>query len=153
MELHPQLEPLSGLLGTWVGPGHGAYPTIASFDYEEELRFDHIGKPFLVYSQRTRAADDGRPLHSETGYWRLTADGSLELLLAHTTGHSEVAVGTVDDGRIATRGALVGAPSAKEVTAIERHYVLTDDTLRCDLRMDAVGQGMTDHLRSELHRR
>jgi hypothetical protein len=133
--LHPDLQALAPLLGTWQGRGSGAYPTIEPFDYLEEVTFSHVGKPFLVYGQKTRAATDGKPLHAETGYLRLPRVGHVELVLAHPSGITEIEVGTyaVDGSRIEldmTAESIGLTPTAKEVTALARQFRSTATTCR-----------------------
>ena len=114
--LHSELQPLAGLLGTWRGEGAGRYPTISPFRYGEEVRFWHVGKPFLAYAQRTWSLDDGRPLHAESGYWRAKPGGEVELVLAHPTGIVEVQEGRLDGTRIELRSTtMAGTATAKQV--------------------------------------
>ena len=155
--LHPDVEVLSPLLGTWEGHGKGEYPTIDRFEYVESITFAHVGKPFLTYTQRTKAADDGRPLHSETGYLRAPGVDRVELVVAHPTGVTEIDEGSIeitDRGLILALGSttigLTG--SAKTVTAVERQIEVDGDTFRYRLAMAAVGQPMTHHLEAHLIR-
>ncbi|MDQ1370793.1 MAG: hypothetical protein QOF20_3146 [Acidimicrobiaceae bacterium] len=153
LALHPDARALEFLLGTWVGEGQGHYPTIATFGYREEARFWHVGKPFLAYSQRTWALDDGRPLHSETGYWRPKPDGVVELVIAIPTGHVEVDEGTLHGTTLVLSSRLVGATStAKTVTGVTRQLAVDGDVLRYVVSMAAVGEPLQEHLTAELRR-
>ena len=155
MSLHPSLEPLVLLVGSWRGAGKGEYPTIDSFDYTEEVTFTDVGKPFLVYTQRTWSPE-GRPLHVETGYLRVVKYEAVEFVLAQPTGQSELAEGGIDlheaGFTIDLRSRIMNAASAKQVDATERRIHLDGDTLTTSFAMAAVGVPMTHHLAATLTR-
>ncbi len=152
---------LAPLLGTWIGRGTGEYPTIEPFGYLEEVTFAHTGKPFLVYTQRTRS-EDGQPMHAECGYLRSPAAGRAELVIAQPTGVTEIDEGTISTGtgtdtgtalRIELRSTSIGLSStAKVVAAVHRSFHINGDELTYRLDMSAVGQPMSHHLAATLHR-
>lgn len=157
--LHPDLELLRGLVGTWRGPGAGEYPTIDPFEYQEEVTFGHVGKPFLAYGQKTRHASTDLPLHAETGYWRPVGDGGIEVVIVHPTGITEILLGQPEAGPepgdvvldlLST--SVTGTPTAKSVTEVHRRFELRGDELTYDVAMAAVGQPLTHHLHATLHR-
>jgi hypothetical protein len=151
--LHPSLEPVAWLLGTWTGEGEGFYPTIESFGYGEESRFWHSGKPLISYLQRTWSLDDGTPLHSEAGFWRPQEDRTIELVLAHGFGVAEVSEGRVEGRRIeVTSRALTRSSSANRVESVRRVVMLEGDDLTYDIAMAAAEQPLQGHLRAGLHR-
>jgi THAP4-like, heme-binding beta-barrel domain len=156
-DLHPDLEALTPLLGTWMGRGAGEYPTIQPFEYLEEAVFTHVGKPFLVYGQKTKTVADGKPLHAEVGYLRVPQSGHVELILAHPSGITEIEVGTyrasdkIIEIDLATTDIGL-SPTAKDVTALGRSFRIEGDELSYSLRMGAVGQPVQHHLAAVLHR-
>ncbi|MDT5109490.1 MAG: hypothetical protein QOK33_3511 [Mycobacterium sp.] len=156
-ELHPDIAVLAPLLGTWVGRGAGEYPTIEPFTYAEEVTFGHVGKPFLSYTQRTKALSDGRPLHGETGFLRVPSAGRVEWVLAHPTGVTELEEGllTVCAGVIEMElasSAIGRTASAKDISALSRSFRIEGDAMTYTVRMAAVGQPLQHHLAASLTR-
>ncbi len=145
------------MLGTWKGSGSGEYPTIDSFDYNEELIIGHVGKPFLSYQQKTKDAATGMPLHAETGYIRPVGREAIEFVIVQPSGIIEIDEGSVEGhdegGRIVVESTLVATTAtAKDVSGVRRRLEFEADELRYELDMAAVGQPMQFHLRATLAR-
>jgi hypothetical protein len=156
-QAHPTLAPLRFLIGRWEGAGVVGYPTISSAQFGQEISFSHNGKPYLIYSSRTWLLDDegriGRPLAVETGFWRPQQDGSLEVVLAHASGITEVYLGQVTGTKIEmATDAVVRSASALEVTAGRRLYGLIGVDLGYAYDMAAVGQPLQAHVSAQLKR-
>jgi uncharacterized protein YceH (UPF0502 family) len=154
VEIPVEVASLAAFVGTWTGAGEGHYPSIADFGYTERIELHTVpGKPRLVYRSLTRAADDGRALHDESGFFRVVGDGLVELVVAQGGGVIEAADGVVDgDEIVLTSTSVVGTPTAKEVTATERRYRVVGDTLTYEIAMAAVGLPLQPHLQATLHR-
>jgi hypothetical protein len=145
---------LAFLLGTWRGRGKGEYPTMDTFEYGEELTFDHVGDAFLTYVQRSWLLSDGSPLHFERGFLRPgTGAGDLELTLGHPLGLTEVSEGRLSDGVITLTTIDVGRTgTGMPLVGLVRRYRIDGDTMRYELDMATESTPMARHLTGELGR-
>lgn len=142
------------LVGTWRGRGHGEYPTIDAFDYDEEISFTAAaGKSFLAYRQLTWRAGTEDLLHTEAGYLRFPDNGSVEFVIAQPTGIAELLngrpIGTVLDLRAEP---VSLTPTAKAVHSVRRRFTLSGRTLAYEMWMAHGRTPETLHLTAELHR-
>jgi hypothetical protein len=161
-DLHPALLGLLPYIGVWRGRGRGGYPTIEDFDYAQEIRISHDGRPFLAYESRAwLIEEDGtpiRPSHREVGWWRpVMADGQatdeVEVLLVAPTGIMELYVGRVDGLKVElATDAVMRTVTAKEVTSGQRLYGIVEGALLYAQEMSAVGQPLVPHLSARLLR-
>ena len=155
--LHPDLMPLAWLVGSWRGKGRGEYPNVPSFQFAQEVSFNHDGRPFLNYFSRSWIIDENneiiRPAASEVGFWRMKENNVLEVILAHNTGIAEGWVGIVKGAKIQLEmDQGYSSPSAKIVTAGSRLYGLVEGELFTSYDMAADGQTLQAHLWSSLER-
>ena len=135
----------------WRGRGSGEYPTIEPFEYAQEIRISHDGRPFLAYESRawlvTPEGEPIRPGGREVGWWRpvVGEDGKptdeIEALFCTPTGIMELHLGRVTGVRLEmATDAVLRTSTAKEVTAGQRLYGIVDRDLLYAQDMAAVGQ-------------
>jgi hypothetical protein len=156
-ELPDLVRPFAFLLGTWRGEGVGGYPTISGgdFRYGQELTFHCPGKPLLAYTSRSWALDDERPLSLETGFWRPTGDGQIEVVLTLASGLVEVLYGGLVSGpagdHLEIESDLIGhTATAKQVDKDKRMYAVRAGKLMYAMEMAALGQPLQPHLSAAL---
>lgn len=161
-DLHPALLGLLPYIGVWRGRGRGGYPTIEDFDYAQEIRISHDGRPFLHYESRAWLLDAQsqpiRPAGREVGWWRPVFDGDrvtddLEALMMTPTGVMELYLGRTKGTQIElATDAVLRTATAKEVTGGHRLYGIVEGALLYAQELAAVGQSLQPHLSARLIR-
>ena len=152
-DLNPAVGSIAFLVGTWRGRGEGRYPTIADFSFEEELTVWHAGGGWLAHIQKTKALDDGRPLHSEMGYWRPKEGGVVELVVTHSFGVVEMALGRVRGTDLEFHStSFVETPTAKTIAGAVRRFTVAGASLTYEVDMEFGGHPMQHHLRATLQK-
>jgi hypothetical protein len=161
-DLHPALLGLLPYIGVWRGRGRGGYPTIEDFDYAQEIRISHDGRPFVHYESRAWLIDEEskpiRPAGREVGWWRpVLSDGratdELEAMMMNPTGIMELYLGKAIGTRIElVTDAVVRTATAKEVTAGHRLFGIVEGALLYAQEMAAVGHSLSPHLSARLIR-
>ncbi|MET8120276.1 FABP family protein [Micromonospora sp. NPDC005189] len=161
-KLHPALDGLLPYVGLWRGRGKGGFPTIEDFDYAQEIRISHDGRPFLHYESRAWILDEQskpvRPAGREVGWWRpVLVDGratdELEALLTTPTGIMELHLGKRTGTQVEFgTDAVVRTPTAKEVTGGHRLFGIVEGALLYAQEMAAMGHALSAHLSARLIR-
>lgn len=161
-KLHPALNRLLPYIGVWRGRGRGGYPTIDDFDYAQEIRISHDGRPFLKYESRSWLLDEQsrpiRPAAREIGWWRPVMKGDratdeIEALMISPTGIMELYLGKIKGVQVElVTDAVIRTSTAKEVTAGHRLFGIVQGALLYAHDMAAVGQRLAPHLSARLIR-
>lgn len=151
------MQQFAFLLGSWQGEGVGGYPTIegGDFRYGQEVTFACPGKPLITYTSRSWSLDDGRTLSLESGYWRPTGGGELEVVLSLGSGLVEILYGRLVSGpageHVEIESDLIGhTATAKQVDKDKRMYAVRGGKLMYAMEMAALGHALQPHLSAAL---
>jgi len=146
------LATLSSLVGTWRGKGTARLPSMEAADFAEEIRFLRRSPTSLDYWQRAVATGDGAMLHSESGIWRATAAGTLEITIA-LPGATEVSEGSVDGASIRLESTAIGlAATGAKLRQTIRRYDLTGGSLTYEISIATAEFALSAHISGELNR-
>jgi hypothetical protein len=161
-DLHPALLGLLPFIGLWRGRGTGGFPTVEDFNYAQEIRISHDGRPFLHYESRAWLLDDDsepvRQSGREIGWWRpVVVNGhptdEVEALMASPTGVMELYLGQAVGTRLElATDAVLRTATAKEVTAGHRLFGIVEGALLYAQEMAAEGHPLSPHLSARLTR-
>jgi hypothetical protein len=160
VELHPQCQPLAPLIGVWRGEGLAQYPSLlGEFPYGQQLVFAHDGRPFLFYEARSWLLSPSgqvlRPAAREVGWWRMTEDETIELVLTHMFGICEIWYGgaaTEASWELGTE-TVARTDTARDTTAAVRLYGLVDNEQLAYVEERALrGLPIQPHLSAQLQR-
>jgi len=160
--LHKALNGLLPYIGVWRGRGRGGYPTIEDFDYAQEIRISHDGRPFLFYESRAWLLDEeSRPIRQaarEVGWWRPVFDGDrvtdeIEALMISPTGIMELYLGKRTGTQVElVTDVVMRTSTAKEVSAGHRLFGIVEGALLYAHDLAAVGHSLSPHLSARLIR-
>lgn len=161
-EIDAQLQKLLCLLGTWIGKGKGEFPTIQSFEYQEELTFRHrAGTPYITYEQSTVLLNpDGstKPSHWEAGILRPNEDGIIVMSSVHDSTRTEVMHGEIDTsatlaGLLSIKFHSINLANDPRMVASQREFFVNGSELKYTMGMATQRTpNMTHHLSATLNR-
>ena len=135
--LHDACLSLLPLIGVWRGDGEAKHPSLEEpYWFRQQVTFAHDGRPFVFYESRAWKLDrEGgevvEPAFREVGWWRPQADDTIEVLLVHSSGVSEMFFGTPRNQTTweLSTDAVIRTPSAEDATAASRLYGVVEGAL------------------------
>jgi hypothetical protein len=163
-DLHPALLGLLPFVGLWRGRGQGGFPADDDYNFGQEVRISHDGRPFLRFESRSWLLDeDSKPAGEwiiESGWWRpvLTGDGratdEMEATMISPDGVAELYLGkTIGPTRLEIEAdAIAYTPSGLHVTAGQRLFGVVDGALLYAHEQAVEDSGLRPHMSARLLR-
>ncbi|GLY08002.1 MULTISPECIES: FABP family protein [Actinoplanes] len=162
-DLNPELLGLLPFVGLWRGRGQGGFPAEEDYNFAQEIRISHDGRPFLRYESRAWLLDDeskptGMAL-TESGFWRpVLVDGrpgdEMEATMIRPDGVAEIYLGkTVSATRLEMEAdAVAYTPSGLPVTGGQRLFGIVDGALLYAQEIAVGNSGLRPHMSARLPR-
>ncbi|GAA0483076.1 UPF0678 fatty acid-binding protein-like protein [Paractinoplanes deccanensis] len=162
-DLHPALLGLLPFVGLWRGRGQGGFPEEKDYDFAQEIRISHDGRPFLRWDSRSWLLDDqSQPAGEwivESGFWRpVLVDGrptdEMEATMITADGVAELYVGkTIGTTRLEMEAdAVAYTPSGLHVTGGQRLFGIVEGALLYAHEQAVDKSGLRPHMSARLLR-
>jgi hypothetical protein len=162
-DLHPALLGLLPFVGLWRGRGQGGFPAPEDYDFAQEIRISHDGRPFLRFEARSWLLDEeSKPAGewiAESGFWRpVLADGratdEMEAVMINPDGVAEIYLGKViGTTRLEIEAdAIAYTPGGLHVTAGHRLFGIVEGALLYAHEQGVDDSGLRPHMSARLLR-
>jgi hypothetical protein len=162
-DLHPSLLGLLPFVGLWRGRGQGGFPADDDYNFAQEIRISHDGRPFLRFESRSWLLDEeSKPAGEwviESGFWRpvlvngrpgeemeatiITPEGTAELYLGKTIGTTRLELAA---------DAIAYTPTGLHVTGAQRLFGIVGGALLYAHEMAIDDSGLRPHMSARLLR-
>jgi hypothetical protein len=162
-DLHPALLGLLPFVGLWRGRGQGGFPAEDDYDFGQEVRISHDGRPFLRFESRSWLLDpESKAIGewvTESGFWRpVLADGratdEMEATMITPDGTAELYLGkTIGPTRLEMEAdAIAYTPGGLHVTGGQRLFGIVDGALLYAHEQAVDDSGLKPHMSARLLR-
>lgn len=158
-DLNPALAGLAWLRGRWEGTGYREWPGEGKTEFGVQIDFVENGGDYLHYLAQMFTLDgEGRPeapLTIETGFWRGTPEGQVDVVMCSPEGYAEIWYGPLSPGRVdLTTDAVVRSPLAQvEYTAGRRLYGTVEGKLMYSFDRATTDEALRPYMWATLERR
>lgn len=158
-DLHPALLGLLPFVGLWRGRGQGGFPAEEDYNFAQEVRISHDGRPFLRFESRSWLLDEeSEPAGewaAESGFWRpAPPSDEMEAVMITPDGFAVLYIGkTIGPTRLEMEAdAAANTPTGLHVTGAHRLFGIVEGALLYAYEMAIDGSSLRPHMSARLLR-